>query len=399
MEIVRGIFRGAVAAVAAFGVMVLLAAGALAWLGAPVNWPFIATAVAAAVGGPASLTGSLDAGRVTAAVHGTVGVLPLGLAVPAAVVFGAVLVGSLRTSVRAVAVRAAGAAVTTAAVLVAVLAAGDGTLRIALPAGNTPTVRETLLVVRPDAGAAILGALLTFALLVGFCVLLVVVPHGRIVAGIAMLGMIVPTIIGLVAALIVAGHQPAVAGVAVFFGVNAVLVAVLSGFGASPPVLTGPMTTRLHGSAGGQAWLLGDTAGSVAVRLVALAAFILLGAVLLAAVPPGSGGGRWRRAGLRSAVAGATLAVVLAGMSAAGGGSLELGLAVLFFNSPVFGLHVASAVGWALLAGAVSGGLAGLVGSLMADARARGVSGSLAAPVEPAPQPVPSAWDRASERG
>ncbi|MEV6851383.1 hypothetical protein [Actinoplanes sp. NPDC051411] len=374
------------ATIAAFAVMGLLAAGALAALGAPVNWPFIATAVAAALGGPASLTGSLATGRVTASVHGTVGVLPLGLAVPAAVVFCVVLAGSARTPVRAVAVRAAGAAVTTTAVLVAVLAAGDGTLRIALPAG------KTLLAVRPDAGATVLGAVFAFVLLAGFCALLALVPHGRIVAGIALLGTIVPTVIALVAALVAAGHRPAVAGVALLFGVNAVLVAVLSGFGAAPPALTGPMTTRLHDSAGGQAWLLGDSAGPVAVRLGALAAFILLGAAVLAMVPPGAGGDRWRRAGRRAAVAGATLAAVLAGMSAAGGGSLELGLAVLFFNAPVLGLHVAPAVGWALLAGALSGGLAGLVGSLVADARARGLSRS---PVEPT---LP-AWDEASERG
>jgi len=395
MDYVRGMFRGVVAAFAAFAVMALLAAGALAWLGAPVNWSFIATVLAAAMGGPASLTGSVDAGRMTAAVDGTVGVLPLGLAAPGALVFCAVLAGPARTTLRAVAVRAAGAAVATAAVLVAVLAAGDGRLRIALPVGNTGTVRETLLVVRPDAGAAVLGGLIAFVVLVGFCVLRVLRPVGRIVARIALLGMIVPTLIGLVAALVVAAQRPPVAGVAVLFGANAVLVAVLTGFGAAPPaVLSGPVMTRLHGGHGGENWLLGGTAGSVAVRFAALVAFILLCAAVLAAVPPGPGTGRWQRAGLRSAAAGVTLTVVLAGMSAAGAGSVGLGVSVLFLNAQVLGLQVAPAVGWALLAGTVSGGLAGLVGSLVADARAT----PAAAPVEPAPQPLPRARDGAGER-
>jgi hypothetical protein len=399
MTNLREILRGAAAPVAAFALMGLLAAGALAWLDAPVTWSFIATVLAAAAGGPASLTGSLDTGGTTAVVHGTVGVLPLGVAAPGAVVFCVVLLGSLRAPARTVALRAAGAAVAMAAVLVAVLAAGDGTVRTVVPVGNTGTMRESLLVVRPDAGATVLGGLLAFAVLAGFCVLLVLLPYRRTVARVALLGPVVPAVIGLVVALAVAAQRPGVAGVAVLFGANAVLVAVLAGFGAPPPdALGGPLATPLRSNAGGHDWLLGGAVGPLAVRLAALAAFVLLCAALLAMVPPGPGGSRWRRAGLRGLAAGATLAVVLAGMSAAGAGSLELGVAVLVFDAQVLGLHLAPAIGWALLAGAVSGGLAGLVGSLVADARAtpRGVT---RVPVEPAPQPVPGHWDGTSERG
>jgi len=169
--------------------------------------------------------------------------------------------------------------------------------------------------------------------------------------------------------------------VAVLFGADAVLAAVLSGFGAGPPaVLGGPLATKLRGGDGGHAWLLGDSAGPVAVRMAALAAFLVLGAALLATVRPDAGTGRRPRAATRAAVAGGTLAVVLAATTAAAAGAVRLGVTVLFFDAQVLSLRVAPAVGWALLAGAVAGGLAGLVGSLVADVRARPVRGRAGLP-------------------
>ncbi|MFC7531613.1 hypothetical protein [Actinoplanes sp. GCM10030250] len=399
MDNVREILRGAAAPLTAFAVMGVLAACALSLMSTPVTWPFVAAVLAAAVGGPASMAGQLDTGQVPAVVHGTVGIVPLGVALPGAVVFCVLFAGAVRVPMRSLALRAAGAAGAMGAALIAVLAAGAATVRVSVPVGNTGTMRETVLVLRPDAGATVLGGSVALIVLIGFCVLLTLLPARRVVARVALLGPLVPIAVALAVASFVAAQRPAVAGVAVLFGVNAVLAAVLAAFGAPPPaVLGGPLSEPLRTGAGGHEWLLGGAAGPVAVRLAVLTAFVLLGAVLLA-VAPGPGSGRWQRAGLRGLIAGTTLALVFAGMAVAGAGSLRLGVAVLVFDVPVLDLRVAAGVWWALLAGAAGGGLAGVLGSLVADARAP-LPAVTAAPVPVAvPQTVPGAGQSTSERG
>jgi hypothetical protein len=408
MNYVREILRGAAAVVAAFVVMGALAAGALGLIGTSVTWPFIAAVLAAAMGGSVSAAGSLDTGQLPAVVQGTVGVVPLGVALPGAVAFCVVLLGAAERSVRPLTLRAAGAAATAGAFLAAVLTAGEATVRVSVPAGTAGAMRDTLLVLRPDAGSTTVGGSVAVIALTGFCALLALLPARRpvvpeasaglvrrVVVRVSLAGTVGPVVVALVVAALVAAQRPAVAGVAVLFGVNAVLAAALAGSGAPPVALGGPLARPLHTVAGRQDWLLGGAAGPVGVRLAGLAVLVLLCATVVATVRPGPGGSRWRRAGLRGLVAGATLAPVLVAMAAVGAGELQLSVAVLRFRVPVLDLHLAVGAGKALVAGAVSGGLAGVLGSVVADAWARLPK----APAGPGPAPQPLAGGRTSERG
>jgi len=463
MTYVREILRGAAAVLAAFVVMGALTAAVLSLIGTSVTWPFIAAVLAAALGGSVSAAGSLDTGQLPAIMQGTVGIVPLGVALPGAVVFCVMLLGAAERSVRPLTLRAAGATATAGAFLAAVLTAGEATVRVSLPTGTTGTMREALLVLRPDAASTVVGGSVALIALTGFCALLALLPSQpvmaqtaapprwgvpaekapagphqhvkaeaaaagperdgpaqavstgparrvvarvasagsvrRVLARVALAGAIGPVAVALVVAALVSTQRPEGAGVAVLFGVNAVLAAVLAGSGPSPIALGGPLSPPLQTAAGRHDWLVGGAAGPVAIRLAALAVLVLLCASLLATVRPGPGDSRWRRAGLRGLVAGATLALVLAAMAAAGAGELQLSVAVLRFRVPVLDLHLAAGAAAALLAGAVSGGLAGVLGSVVADAWARFPKAAAGPGPAAAPQPLPSGRQRTSERG
>jgi len=408
MDILRNLGRGAAAALAAFAVMGSLAVVALSRLETPVTWSLVAAVLATAVGGSATLTGSLDTGLVPIALEGTIDVLPLGLSGPGALVFCAILAGPVRaartvtTNGRAArtvpasgraartvpasgraartvatngraerpgpsagtasAVRTAGAAVAAGAVLAAVVNAGSARVDLALPLGAAPA---TGLVVRPDTSSTLTGGLLAVVLLGAGCGLVSRLRCRRAVAAVPLAAVGALVVVGLVVAVLLVPRNAALAGVALLFGANAVLMALLGGFGAPSTSLPSPLQT----AAGDHGWLLGS-AGPIAVRLVALGVLIVACAAPLAFAAP-VGGDRWHRAGLRAVVSGSVLAVVLAALTVVSAGSLALGVSVVVFRTQVLALHVGPAVGWALLAGAVAGGAAGFVGSLLADVRWR----------------------------
>jgi hypothetical protein len=384
MDFPREVLRGSLAAPAAFALMGALATGAVLLLDVPVSWPLVAAVLAAATGAPASLTGTAGSGPVGAVVHGAVDVIPLGVALPGAVVFAVLLLGgSLRTPLRVLAARAAGAAATLTAVLVVVLVAGPATVPVSLPSGagrpgeipggsGTPGV---LLAVQPGVGVTILGALVGFVILTGGCAALTRLPHRRIVARVTLLGILAPVAAGLALSALVAVRWPGLAGAGLLYGPNAVLAGI-----TGTPQFT--VAGRPVGDDGGGTELL-------VVRLMMLVVIVLACAALLIGVPPGKGG-RWQRA--RGIAAGAAFAAVLTGLSVLSAGSLELGVTVLMFTVPVLALQLPPAVGWA----ALGGGLAGFVGSLLADVRAR--RGDLpAAPAGREPRAVPAHGE--SERG
>ncbi|WP_328471060.1 hypothetical protein OHA21_06250 [Actinoplanes sp. NBC_00393] len=349
------ILRGAAAALGATMAMAVLAVAALATAGLPVTWPFVATVLAAAFGGPATLTGSLDAGAMGAVLHGTVDIAPLALSAVGALIFSVTLQGHVGTPMPVYARRVLGAAAMLLIVLAAVVAAPDATMAVTVPAGPASASQDAQLVIRPDTGATLISGLLGFTVLTGGGALLTLLPHRRIAARAALTGLATPIAAGVAIAAVVATQRPSLAGVALLFGGNAAMLA-----GPSSITLGGPLADRLDPN-----YQLPDAAaGALAVPLI-LAAFVL------ATVPPGDGN-RWQRAGRRALVAGAVLAVVFAALSLAGAGRLSLGLMVLILNAELLTVQLVPAIGWAALAGAAGGGLAGLLGSLMADMRRTG---------------------------
>jgi hypothetical protein len=226
--------------------------------------------------------------------------------------------------------------------------------------------------IRPETGDTMLGGLVALVALIGGCALLTVLPHRRVLVTAASAGPAVLVGAGLVLAAVAATQRPPAAGLAILYGPNLVLVALLAVFGApSPLVLGGPLAARLSEHTGSPP---GTGPGALVLVL-----FVLVTAGLLATAPPGGDGSRLRRAGLRALIAGTVLAAVLAALSQAAGGELELGVQVLVFNVDVLAVTLAPAMGWAALAGAAGGGLAGFVGSLLADIRWQGRVVALAA--------------------
>ena len=368
MNTLRNALRGAAAVLAATVVTAGLAAAAIALLDLPFS--LLPAVLVAAVGGPASLTSSIDTGFLPVALQGTVDVVPLGIAGPGAVVFAVVLLGSLRTPLRALAVRTAGAAGTAVVVLAVLSTAKSTSIDIPLPLDGTPLPTEAQLVIQPDGGSAVFTGLLALLVLAAGCALLTRLPYRRTVAATALAGPVVLIAVGLAVAAVVATRQPALAGVALLFGANAVLLAVLAAFGASSLTsVGGPLAQVLDSVAGRDVWLLGGVAPGP-LRVAGVLMFVLVCTVALTLVTP-EVGNRWRRAGGQALVAGTVLAVVLAVTAMIGAGSLDLGVSLAVFRTPLLALRFEPAVGWALLAGVVTGGLAGLAGSLTADVRWR----------------------------
>jgi hypothetical protein len=393
MTALRETTRGAAATAAALVVMGLLAVCALACLHAPVNWPFAAVVLSAAFGGSASLTGSVEAGSVAANLAGTIDVMPLGITGAGALAFCVVFLRSWPGRLSALVPRAAGAAVVLAAGLAALAVAGDAAVTVPLPVGRAGGgVREALLTVRPDPTSTVLGGLVWLAVLVAVAAALSRLPYRRTVGTAVVVAPAAFVLAGLLVTVAAGIWRPAAAAAALLFGPNALLAALLTSFGAAPPTAVSPAGTTVPGAAGQAGWLLHDTAGSTAVRVAVVLAFVLLCAVALAAVPPEPGGSRRQRAGMRALVSGVALAVVLAGMATVAAGSLDLGLSVFVFQVRILSLTLPAATGWALLAGALCGGLAGFAGSLVADARRP------SAEAGPGPAPV-TVREHATERG
>lgn len=371
METFKEFVRGVIASLTTALVMGALATAALLAVGVPVTWPFVAAVLAAACGGSTTLSGSLDAARGPVLADGGAHVLPLGITGPAVLVFGALLL-LLPGRPRRVWLRVAGAATAFAAFLGILLAAGAATVHVRPPVTANGATRDLVLHVRPDAGATLLGAGAGFVILAGTGWLLAVVPARRTVATTAALGVGLIVLGGLATVPVLASARPGLAGVALLIGPNAVLAAGLAGLGAPAGIdVDGPVARSMRGAAAGGRLPLADSTGSTLVRIVVILVLVMLCAAVLASVPPAADGSRWTRAGQRALVAGGTLGVVMGVLAAVAGGSLDLAISMLVVRIPVLSFHVGPSIGWAAVAGVLTGLVAGAVGSLMADIRRR----------------------------
>ncbi|MFG1922619.1 hypothetical protein [Cryptosporangium sp. NPDC048952] len=310
----KNLLRGVAATVAASAVMAALAAVALALLDLPLA--LAPTVLTAALGGPVTLTGTVDTGFIPVALQGTVDILPLGIAAPGVVVFVVVLAG------KDLLLRAAGA-VGTAAVFLAVLSTADGTtVDVPLPTGPAG------LTVQP--GSAVLPGLLVVVGVAAACVVVSRLPYRRTILVTTLVAPSVPVVIGLIVAVVAATREPALGGVALLFGANAVLV--------GSPSMEGPL---------GGDWF----AAPSGLRIVAIVLFVVVVAVVV------------KPSRTNTVVASVSLASALALTALLASGDISLAV----FHIPLLAVRLEPGIGWALLTGA----LAGAAGSLTADVRWR----------------------------
>ena len=338
----REVARAVAAVAAAYAVMAAVASAGLLLVGAHSVFRATAATLAAAVGGTASVTAGLSRGTLSAGLHGTVTVVPLGVALAGAAVL-VVLLRRPAASGRDRAIRSATVAVVLPAVFTLTASAGHGRLKVTPPCDDThgiaycggPLRGGLTLAYHASAGRTLLGSL-GWTLVV--LALVIALDPGSPVrqavrSCVAVLGCasLAVTLAGLAAAVV---RGPRAAGAALLLAPNATFATVSRGVGVP--------------------WSLGR-AGSAPLLLPAVfAAAVLLVAGVLAAVR----GPAWQNAVRLGSVTGPLLAL----LTAVAGASARLDVTVLGFTLPALGVRATGDILVALVLGAAAGAAAGLAG-------------------------------------